>query len=311
MRLNILKYFIVRVIKLLPVLFVIITLSFFMMRLAPGGPFDTEKALSVEVKQSIESLYGLDKPVAIQYLIYLKNVASGDLGYSFTYLNEPVSKLIIDSFKISFTLGIIALFLALAVGMSAGIASALNRGRLIDYFFFSFTLLGVSVPSIVLGPFLVLIFGIWLGFLPVAGWGTLSHVVLPAVTLGGIYMSYIARLTRAGFVENLDKEYVKTASSLGMSRKKVIMKFVLKDSLLPLISYIGPAFAGIVTGSLIVETIFRINGLGTYFVQSALNRDYPLAMGVVIFYSAILLIVNLICDILSALMDPRIKLEKN
>ncbi len=304
------KYLIGRFLRLIPILFIIVTVSFFMMRFAPGGPFDSEKSLSPQVEKNVRKLYGFDKPLIVQYAKYIKNAASLDFGYSYTYLNEPVSKLIKESFKVSFLLGLFALVFALIVGMTAGIFSALNRGKFIDYFFFSFTIFGVSVPSIILGPLLVLVFGLWLKIFPVAGWGTLSHTILPAITLGAVYTSFIARLTREGFIETLSNDYVKTARALGMKEQKVIFKYVLRGSVLPLISYLGPAFAGIVTGSLIIEKIFQINGLGTHFVNSALNRDYSLALGTVIFYSAILLFINFLTDIFYVIVDPRITFEK-
>ena len=280
------------------------------MRIAPGGPFDLEKSFSPEVERNIKSLYGLDKPLVIQYLIYLKNICTLDLGYSFTYLNRPVSRIILGSFKVSLLLGSCALLIALIAGSLCGILSALKKGKAIDLFFFSFSLFGVSIPSIILGPLLVLIFGLWLKVLPVAGWGSFSNVILPSITLAAIYSSFIARIVRASFLENIDKDYVKTARGMGMGEGKVIFKYVLRGSLLPLISYLGPAFAGIITGSLVVERIFGINGLGEHFVQSALNRDYTLALGTVVFYSSILLIVNLLCDVLYMVVDPRIEYEK-
>jgi ABC-type dipeptide/oligopeptide/nickel transport system permease component len=220
-------------------------------------------------------------------------------------------ELILDSFAVSFVLGISALFIALLIGVPSGVCSAMNKGKAADYFFFSFSVLGVSMPSIVLGPLLILIFGVWLELLPVAGWGSITHLILPSFTLGVIYASFVARLTREGLIEALQGEYVKSARAMGIKESKIVYKYAMRNSILPLLSYLGPAFAGIISGSLVIENIFQINGLGTHFVNSALNRDYPLALGTVIFYSCVLVLINLVTDVLYFLVDPRIKGAKD
>jgi len=306
---SLLKYSLRRLFGLIPVLFIIVTASFFLMRLAPGGPFDREKISSPEIEENMKRAFGLDESLGKQYVMYLGGILRGDLGVSFTYPDKSVSVIIARSFGVSFVLGVAAFAIALIFGMVFGILSAAGKGRVIDHLFLSFTVFGVSVPSIVLGPILVMIFGVWLGLLPVAGWGSFSNLILPAFTLSLIYMSFITRITRASVLEVMNKDYVKTARGLGMGEAKIVFKYVLRGSLLPVISYIGPAFAGIITGSLVVERIFFIPGLGQHFVQAGLNRDYPLALGVVIFFSAILLLVNWIADVIYALIDPRVEYD--
>jgi len=308
---NLAKYFIKRLLKLVPIMIIIVTVSFFLMRLAPGGPFDQDKILAPEVEDNIKEIYGLNAGLFKQYLMYMGSIAKGNLGISFTYTDKTVTEIIFKSFGTSFTLGITAFLFALFVGLLIGIISAVKNDKAIDFLFFSFTVFGVSVPTIVLCPLLIFIFGMWLGVLPVAGWGSLSELILPAFSLGIIYASFIARLTRVSMLEELEKDYVKTARSSGVKESKIVFKYALKGSLLPVVSYLAPAFAGIITGSLVIEKIFYIPGLGQHFVQAALNRDYPLALGTVIFFSAILLLANLIADIIYALIDPRITYDSD
>jgi len=308
---NLSTYFLKRLIRLIPIFFIIVTAAFFLMRLAPGGPFDHERASTPEIEKNIKEAYGLDKPLYEQYFIYIKGIAKGNLGISFSYPDKTVGEIISESFPISFILGLCAFLFALLFGTASGILSAMKKGGALDLLFFSFTIFGVSVPSIVLCPLLILIFGMWLGILPVAGWGGFKEIILPAFALGIIYASFVARLTRASMLEVMEKDYVKAARGAGMKEGKVILKYALKGSLLPVVSYLAPAFAGIITGSLVIEKIFFIPGLGQHFVQAALNRDYPLALGTVVFFSAILLLVNLIADIVYALLDPGITYESD
>jgi oligopeptide transport system permease protein len=302
-------YFLKRLFGLLPVLFIITSASFFLMRFAPGGPFDSEKLLSGEIEENIRKIYKLDAPLWEQYLSYLKGACMGDFGYTFSYPDTKVSSLIAKSFRTSLVLGSSSFILALIAGFLMGIIGAAKRGKFLDHLFFSFTILGVSIPAIVLGPILIMVFGLWLKIFPVAGWGTFREAVLPVITLSLIYASFIARISRESCIEIGAKDYVKTARSLGVKEWKIYAKYVLRGSLLPVISYITPAFAGIITGSLVIEKIFFIPGLGSHFVEAALNRDYPLAMGTVVFYSAILLVLNLIADLLYTIVDPRVSYE--
>jgi oligopeptide transport system permease protein len=305
----VLGYMLRRVAGFLPVLFVIVSLSFFMMRLAPGGPFDQERALPEQVRANIEARYHLDEPLWRQYLRYLGNVARGDLGPSFRYPDRSVNELLTLGFPVSLTLGLCALAIALALGGTAGVLAALQRNGLVDYFTMSFTLGGVSVPNFVLGPILMLIFALDLRWLPVAGWGTWRHLILPSVTLGTFYAAYVARLTRAGMLEIIGQDFVRTARAKGLHEATVVLRHALPGAILPVVTYLGPASAAVLTGSVVVETIFSIPGIGRYFVGSALNRDYTMVLGTVVFYSVLLLVFNLIVDVLYAYLDPRVQVQ--
>ena len=269
-----------------PILLVIVTVSFFVMRVAPGGPFDLERTLPPEVRANVEARYHLDEPLARQYVRYLGDVLRGDLGPSFRYPDRTVTELIGLGVPVSLTLGVCALVFALVLGGTAGILAALRHNRLVDYLTMSLALGGVSVPNFVLGPLLMLVFALWLGWLPVAGWGSWRHLVLPAVTLGVFYTAYVARLSRAGMLEVVFQDFVRTARAKGLRESVVVLRHALPRAVLPVVSYLGPAAAGALTGSVVVETIFGIPGIGRYFVQSALNRDYTMVLGTVIVFSA-------------------------
>jgi oligopeptide transport system permease protein len=262
-----------------PVLLVIVTVSFFVMRVAPGGPFDLERTLPPEVRANVEARYHLDEPLARQYVRYLGDVLRGDLGPSFRYPDRTVTELIGLGVPVSLTLGVCALLFALVLGGAAGILAALRHNRLVDYLTMSLALGGVSVPNFVLGPLLMFVFALWLGWLPVAGWGSWRHLVLPTVTLGVLYTAYVARLSRAGMLEVLFQDFVRTARAKGLRESVVVLRHALPGAVLPVVSYLGPAAAGALTGSVVVETIFGIPGIGRYFVQSALNRDYTMVSG--------------------------------
>jgi oligopeptide transport system permease protein len=289
-----------------PILLVIVTVSFFVMRIAPGGPFDLERTLPEAVRANVEARYHLDEPLARQYVRYLGDVLRGDLGPSFRYPDRTVTELIGLGIPVSLTLGVCALLFALLLGGAAGILAALRHNRLVDYLTMSLALGGVSIPNFVLGPLLILVFALWLGWLPVAGWGSWRHLVLPAVTLGVLYTAYIARLSRAGMLEVLFQDFVRTARAKGVRESVVVLRHALPSAVLPVVSYLGPAAAGALTGSVVVETIFGIPGIGRYFVQSALNRDYTMVLGTVIVFSALLVVFNLIVDLLYAWLDPRV-----
>jgi oligopeptide transport system permease protein len=289
-----------------PILLVIVTVSFFVMRIAPGGPFDLERTLPEAVRANVEARYHLDEPLARQYLRYLGDVLRGDLGPSFRYPDRTVTELIGLGMPVSLTLGACALLFALLLGGTAGILAALRHNRLVDYLTMSLALGGVSIPNFVLGPLLILVFALWLGWLPVAGWGSWRHLVLPAVTLGVLYTAYIARLSRAGMLEVLFQDFVRTARAKGLRESVVVLRHALPSAVLPVVSYLGPATAGALTGSVVVETIFAIPGIGRYFVQSALNRDYTMVLGTVIVFSGLLVVLNLIVDLLYAWLDPRV-----
>ncbi len=304
------KYIIRRFLGLIPTLFIIITLSFFIIRVAPGGPFSEERALPKEVLENIEKSYHLDESLIIQYGRYVLNILRGDLGPSFRYKDYDVNYYIRISLPNSMVLGLISLSLAVILGISAGLISATRQNSPLDYLSMSVAVIGISVPLFVVGPVLMYLFAMKLNLLPTSGWimsgDSWKTLLMPMMTLALPYFAYIARLSRASILEVLRSDYVRTARAKGLSESVILFKHVLKGALLPVVSYLGPAFAHIVTGSIVVETIFRVPGLGRHFVQSALNRDYTLIMGTVIVYSVILLIMNFIVDILYGFMDPRI-----
>ena len=304
-----LGYILRRVAGFLPVLFVIISLSFFIMRLAPGGPFDQEHALPEQVRANIEARYHLNESVWRQYLCYLGDVAQADLGPSFRYPDRTVNELLGLGFPVSLLLGACGLTVALLLGGTAGLLAGVRRNSFVDYLTMSFALGGVSVPNFVLGPILMLIFALGLGWLPVAGWGTWRHLILPSVTLGTFYAAYVARLTRAGVLEVIEQDFIRTARAKGLREATIVMRHALPSAILPVITYLGPASAAILTGSVVVETIFSIPGIGRYFVGSALNRDYTMVLGTVVSYSVLLLVFNLIVDVLYAYLDPRVSVR--
>lgn len=304
------KFIIRRLLSLIPTMFIIVTLSFFLMRIAPGGPFSSEKKLPEQVLQNILKKYHMDEPLGKQYLRYLGSVVQGDLGPSFRYKDQTVNELIGDTMPVSITLGVISLILAAIFGILVGIVSALRQNRWQDYTAMSLAVIGISVPLFVIGPVLQLVLAMKLHWLPTSGWinsrAGLKTIIMPAITLSFPFFAYIARLSRGSILEVLRSDYIRTARSKGLKESVVIAKHVLKGALLPVVSYLGPAFAGIVTGSVVVETVFVVPGVGRIFVQSALNRDYTLIMGDIIVYSLILVVANFVVDIVYGFLDPRI-----
>lgn len=303
------RFLVRRVAGLPPTMLVIVTLSFFLVRLAPGGPFDAEKAIPIEVKADLERKYALDRPLIAQYGIFLRNALRGDLGISMKYQNRSVNEIIADGFPATLAVGTLALLWALLVGISAGIAGAVRQNTAWDYGAMSVAMVGISIPSFVLGPLLALVFGLTLYWFPPAGWGTWRHLILPALTLGTVYAAYVARLTRGGLLEVVRQDFVRTARAKGLPERLVIWRHVLKGGLLPLVSFLGPMIAALFTGSVVVEKIFATPGTGSYFVDSALNRDLTLSLGMVVFYSAFLLFANLAVDLAYGFLDPRVRYE--
>lgn len=303
------KYIIRRFIGLIPTMFIIVTICFFFIRLAPGGPFDAEKRLPKAIVENLERKYHMDEPLLMQYGRYLLDVLRGDLGPSFRYKDFDVNYYIFQALPASMLLGILALSLALILGIGVGMISSVRQNTWVDYGAMAAAVFGITVPLFVIGPVLMWIFAVRLKWLPVAGWihdlGPIA-LILPTVTLAFPYFANIARLSRASILEVLRSDYIRTARAKGLSGITVMFKHVLKGSLLPVVSYLGPALAGIVTGSIVVEVIFRVPGLGRYFVNSALNRDYTMIMGTVIVYSVILVFMNFIVDVLYGFLDPRI-----
>jgi oligopeptide transport system permease protein len=304
------KYIVRRFLGLLPTLLVIVTVSFFVIRVAPGGPFAREKAIPKQVLDNILKKYHMDEPLVKQYGRYLLDVVRGDLGPSFRLKDFDVTTLVIRSLPNSMVLGLMSLSVALLLGISAGIVSATRQNTGLDYASMAVSIVGISIPLFVIGPILVFVFALRLKWIPTSGWimagGSWKTAFMPVITLCLPYFAYIARLSRASILEVLRSDYVRTARAKGLGESAIMFRHILKGALLPVVSYLGPAFAGIVTGTVVVETIFRVPGLGLFFIQSALNRDYTLIMGTVIVYSAVLLVMNFVVDIVYGLMDPRI-----
>jgi oligopeptide transport system permease protein len=304
-----LKFLFRRLCQFVPVLLIVATATFFMVRLAPGGPFDKEQQTTAEIKAMIEKHYGLDRPLWQQYLDYLWHAVRGDLGPSFKYANRSVNELIADAFPVSLELGLWSLLIALALGITLGVIASLRPNSWIDYLPSSIALGGVCLPTFVMGPIFVLVFALALGQFNASGWDFPRDRVLPSFTLGLFYAGYVARLTRSGMLEVLRQEYIRTARAKGASELQVVVKHGLRNGLLPVVSFLGPATAGIVTGSFVIETIFNIPGLGRFFVTSAFNRDYTMVLGTVLFYATLILVLNLISDIALALLNPKIRLD--
>jgi oligopeptide transport system permease protein len=292
----------------IPVLLIVITVTFLFIRLAPGGPFDTEKAVPPEIMKNLNEYYNLNKPVFSQYLDYLKNLVHGDFGPSFRHSNRTVTEMILAGLPVTFELGVYALFIAIFIGMLAGLSAALMPNSIQDYIPMSLAMIGICMPTFLLGPLLVLVFGIWLEWLPVSGWNVLyGDKILPSITLGAAYAAYIARLTRGGMLEIMYQDFIRTARAKGLSEIMVVTRHALKGGLLPVVSFLGPAIAGLLSGSFVVETIFQIPGLGRFYVQAAFNRDYTMILGTTILYSALIILFNLLSDILTTWLDPRLR----
>ncbi|MBI4178211.1 ABC transporter permease subunit [bacterium] len=304
-----LKFVLKRLIGAIPVLWIIATLTFFMIRLAPGGPFDQDKNLPPDIMKNIEAKYHLDEPLPQQYTRYMKSLLRLDLGPSFKYANRTVNDIIAAAFPVSAELALWALMFALLVGVGAGTVASLHPGTWKDHSAMGLAMAGVCTPNFVLGPVLVLVFSLWLGWLPVAGWYGAADRILPAITLGAIYAAYVARLTRGGMLEILRQDFIRTARAKGLPESQVIIRHAFRGGLLPTVTFLGPAIAGIVTGSLVVELIFDIPGLGRFFVQSALNRDYTMVMGTALFYAVLIIFMNILVDIAYACLDPRVRYD--
>ncbi len=304
-----LNYIVKRVFASIVTIFVVISLTFILMHKIPGGPFDGEKKLPPQIEANLKQKFGLDKPLHEQYIMYLKNLAKGELGPSMSYSGMTVNDVIGYSFPASAKLGVVSVIFALIVGLYLGITAALKQGKWQDSVTMIIATLGVTVPSFVLATFLIYIFALKLGWFPVIGFEGAENYVLPVIALGGYSMAFIARLGRSSFLEVVRQDYMRTAKAKGLSRFTVIYKHGLRNALIPVITYIGPLVAGILTGSFVVESLFGIPGLGGEFVRSITNRDYTTILGVTVFYSTFLIMCNLVVDILYGIIDPRIKLE--
>ncbi len=293
----------------IPTLLVISTAAFFLMHAAPGGPFDAEADLEPEVLENIRAAYDLDKPLLEQYRLWLSGVLRGDFGPSLVYKDFSVTELVAIGLPVSVRIGVTAMLVALLIGGLGGIVASLRQNSLLDYSVMALAMTGIAVPSFVIAPLLALLFGLYLGLLPVAGWddGALRNMVLPVTALALPQIAVIARLMRGGMLEILRSPFVRTARAKGLGEARIVLRHVLPSALIPLVSYLGPALAGVMTGSLVVELIFNLPGVGRYFVQGALNRDYPLVMGVVVIYATAVILLNLLADLALAALDPRIR----
>ncbi|MGH8251442.1 MAG: ABC transporter permease [Steroidobacteraceae bacterium] len=296
----------------IPTLAVIVALSFLLTRLAPGGPFGEEQALAPEIRANLEAAYGLDQPVAVQFGRYVSGLLHGDFGPSFKFRDFTVTELIAGGLPVSLSIGLAALALALALGVPAGVLAALSRGGFADRLVMTLAVAGISVPVFVIAPVLALVFGVWLRWLPVAGWapGRIADLVLPVVTLALPVIAYLARLTRGSLLEVLRAPWIRAARARGLPPRVVLLHHALPAAMLPIVSFLGPAAAAVLAGSLVVETIFGLPGMGRHLVQGALNRDYTLVMGMVIVYAALMIVLNLLADLVYAWLDPRIRQER-
>jgi oligopeptide transport system permease protein len=276
--------------------------------MAPGGPFDRERVVSDEVLKNLNEVYNLDAPVFIQLYDYFVNLLQGDFGPSFKFPNRTVTEMIFTGLPVTAELGVYALLVALCIGVFSGVIAALKKNTVFDYIPMSFSMIGICMPSFLLGPVLVLIFGIWNTWLPVAGWGEYAgDKILPSLTLGSVYAAYIARLSRGGMLEILSQDFIRTARAKGIPEALVVIRHGLKGGLLPVVSFLGPAIAGLLAGSFVVETIFMIPGLGRFYVQASFNRDYTLILGITIFLSTLVITFNLIADIATVWLNPKLR----
>ncbi|HEV2651369.1 MAG TPA: oligopeptide ABC transporter permease OppB [Rhizomicrobium sp.] len=311
-------YAIRRLLGAIPTLFIIITIAFFMMRVAPGGPFDSARRLPPEIEHNMKAAYDLDKPVWQQYAIYLGKLAHGDLGPSFKTKDFTVNELIAQGLPVSVRLGLLSIIIAILAGTLLGTLAALNQNSIADYGVMGIAMIGITIPTFVMAPILTLIFGVYglvvFGFdisLPAGGWGNgaIQFLIIPVIVLALPQIAVIARLVRGSMIEVLRSNYIRTARAKGLSSTMVVTRHALRAAILPLVSYLGPAIAGILTGSLVVEQIMGIPGIGRAFIQGALNRDYTLVMGVLIYYATFVILLNLAADLLYAALDPRVRYD--
>jgi oligopeptide transport system permease protein len=308
---GVLRHAAIRLLGLVPTLLVLITIAFFLIRVAPGGPFDGEKILPPEIRANLDANYHLDEPLLQQYFRYLGQIISGDFGPSFQYKDLTVNELIARGFPVSATIGGLAMLLAFVLGTLIGTLAALRQNSAVDYSVMGIAMLGISIPNFVVAPLLILMTAVYAGWLPAGGWDwSWQRMVLPVITLALPVVAYIARLTRGSMIEVLNSNYIRTARAKGLPERMVIRRHALKPAILPVISYMGPATAALITGSVVIERIYSIPGLGSYFVQGALNRDYTLVMGVVIFYGMVIVVLNFIVDLLYAWLNPRIRYDE-
>jgi len=303
------RYALARLLGIVPTLFAIVTVAFFLMRLAPGGPFDEEQTVPPEIEANLQAAYGLDQPVLVQYGHYLAGLMHGDLGPSFRMKDYSVAEIIGSGLPVTLAIGAAAFALAVLLGVPLGLLAARSHNGWVDHAVMATALVGIAVPNFVVAPLLALAFGVELGWLPVGGWepGSPRYMVLPVVTLALPFVAYIARLTRGSLLEVLQSPFILTARAKGIGSAAILRRHALKPTLLPVLSFLGPAAAGLLTGSLVVEQVYGLPGVGRYFVQGAVNRDYTLVMGMVVFYATLILALNLVVDLAYGALDPRIR----
>lgn len=302
------KFILSRLLFALPVLFLVVLITFVLVRLAPGGPFDEERAVPPQVLINLNKRYHLDEPTHVQFGRYVWNLVQGDFGPSFKYPSRSVTEIIQTGLPVTLELGIYAICFAALIGMVAGIVAALRPNTLQDYIPMTFAMLGICLPSFVLGPLLILSLGIWLEWFPVSGWGVSpGDKVLPAITLGAAYAAYVARLMRGGMLEVFSQDYIRTAYAKGLSKTRVVLVHGLRGGVAPVVSFAGPAMAGLLSGSFVVETIYQIPGLGRFYLQAAFNRDYTMILGTTILFAFLIIVFNLLADILLVWLNPKLR----
>lgn len=303
-------FIIKRLLQAIPVLLLVATVTFFMVHAAPGGPFDKDRSVPPEVMTQLNKRYHLDDPLWRQYVDYMGNIIQGDFGPSFKYTSHSVTELIAVGLPATLELSLYAILFALVVGLPIGIIAALKRNTMLDFIPMSTAMIGICMPTFVLGPILLLVFGIWLGWLPVAGWGQITgDKILPTITLGSVYAAYIARISRGGMLEVFSQDYIRTARAKGLSSLRIVIVHALRGGITPVISFLGPAIAGLMAGSFVVESIFQIPGLGRFYVMAAFNRDYTMILGLTIFFAFLIILFNLIADIVLVWLNPRLRQE--
>jgi oligopeptide transport system permease protein len=308
---SMLRYILRRLLTAIPTLFLIVTISFFLMHVAPGGPFNMERGIPPEIKANIERIFHLDEPVWMQYLRYLNNLLHGDLGPSYILLNFSVAELFHVGLPVSIRIGSLAMLLSLVAGCAFGVVAALRQNKAVDYLVIATATAGSTIPTFVIAPIIQLLFGLTWHLLPVGGWndGAFLNTIGPVITLALPQLATVARLMRGSMIESLHANHIRTARAMGLSDYAVVVRHAMRGAILPIVSYAGPAAAGLLTGSIIVETIFQIPGVGRYFIDAALNRDYTLVMGTVVMIAVFIIVFNLIVDILYAVVDPRVRYD--
>ncbi|WIO73048.1 ABC transporter permease subunit [Porticoccaceae bacterium LTM1] len=303
-----LRFTLTRLLQAIPVLLAVVTITFFLVRAAPGDPLSSDKSMPPSVLRALEAQYNLDQPMWQQFTGYVGNLLQGDFGPSFKYPGRSVNELIAAGLPTTAELGLYAMLVAILIGISAGVFAALRPNTAQDYIPMSAAMLGICMPSFLLGPLLVLVFGLWLDWLPISGWGdTPGDKILPAITLGAAYAAYVARLSRGGMLEVMSQDYIRTARAKGLPQWVIVIKHGLRGGLIPVVAFLGPAFAGLLSGSFVVETIFQIPGMGRLYVQGAFNRDYTLIMGTTVLFATLIILFNLLSDLLSVWLNPKLR----